>query len=340
MNFDEIVRQIKSGNVSPVYFLSGEEPFFIDSLSDLMEASVLTEQEKSFDQIIAYGKDVNGRQILDELMQFPMIARKKVVVVREAQDVKDLDALLTYIEKPADHSVLILCYKYKKLDKRTKISKALENHAVVFESKALYDNQVPAWIVQFIKNKGFYCDTAAADLLAEYIGTELTKVSNELEKLLISLPSGGKVTVDMVTENIGISKEYNIFEFQKAIALKDFSKASRIIDYFVQNTKLNPVIPSISSLFNYFYKILIVKFHSKENDASLMRLLGLGNMYFVKEYREAARNYSLVHVKKILGELKSADLKSKGIGGANDDAVIYKDLFFQIMYEESVESFS
>jgi DNA polymerase-3 subunit delta len=338
MNFDEIIKQVKSGNVAPVYLLSGEEPYFIDALSDIMEESVLSEQEKSFDQIVVYGKDVNGRQILDEVMQYPMMARKKCVIVREAQDVKDLDALLPCVEKPVSHSVLILCYKYKKLDKRTKVAKAFEHQAVVFESKALYDNQVPAWIVQFVRNKGFICDNAAAELLAEYIGTELTKVSNELEKLLISLPPGGKVTVDMVTENIGISKEYNIFEFQKAIAVKDFAKASRIIDYFVQNTKLNPVIPSVSSLFNYFYKVLIVKYHSKENDAGLMRLLGLGNMYFVKEYREAARNYSLGHLKKILSVLKMSDLKSKGIGGSNDDAVIYKDLFFQIMYEEAVDT--
>ncbi len=338
MSFEEIIKQVESGHVSSIYFLHGDETYFIDRLSTFMEDRLLSEQEKSFDQIVVYGKDVNGRQILDEVMQFPMIARKKIVIVREAQDVKELDAILPYLEKPVAHSVLILCYKYKKLDKRTKFSKALEAHTVMFEAKALYENQISSWITQFVRNKGFLCDPSAADLLGEYIGTELTKVSNEIEKLLILLPAGGKITPDMVAENIGISKEYNIFEFQKAIAVKDFTKASRIVDYFVRNTKLNPVIPAISSLFNYFYKIFIVKYHSKENDANLMRLLGLGNMYFVKEYRDAARNYNLSHLKKIIEVLKISDLKSKGIGGNNDDGVIYKDLFFQIMFEEEVAS--
>jgi len=334
MKYEEIVDSINKRKFAPIYFLYGDEPYFIDTLVDEMEENILTESEKAFNQVILYGKDIDAKYVLDECRQFPMMAEYKVVIIKEAQDVKNLNDIESYLERPSSQTVLIICYKHKKLDKRTKFYKILEKRAVLFEGKKLYDNQIEGWLKQYVEKKKFKITPEAANMMAEYLGTDLSKVVNEIEKLLIGLPQSTPISLDMVHEQIGISKEFNVFELEKAFGNRDFSKASIIIDYFANNPKSNPVIPIISALYGYFFKLYITIQYNSEQDNVLMRYLGLGNAYFVKDYRGAARKYSIPKIKKILRQLKIADQKSKGINSKDDDATILKDILFEVFYEK------
>lgn len=326
MTYDQIIKDIKSKIYHPVYFLTGEEPYYIDKISDLIERTVLDEGEKAFNQLVVYGKDTDFKSVVDDARQFPMMSPYRVVIVKEAQEMKDIQGLEKYVAHPSPSTILVICFKYKKIDKRTALAKSLAAHAIFFESKKLYDNKVPSWIISFAENAGYTITPDAAGLMSEYIGSELGKLSNELEKLFINLSEKKKISIEDVREQIGISKNFDVFELQTAIGLRNFNKAALIIQYFGQNINANPPVMIIASLFSYFNKVYTAKMHNRLSDGDLSKALGV-NPFFIKEYKQAAQNYSVDHLYQIMQALKNADMHSKGIGSRRgNDGSVYKDI--------------
>ena len=328
----QIVGEIREGNVRPIYFLMGEEPYFIDKLADFIADSILTEEEKGFNQMILYGKDVRMDEVISTAKRYPMMSEKQVVIVREAQHLsRNIEDLAPYAEHPQESTVLVVCYKYKKIDKRKKLHKAVRNSGLVFESKKLYENQVSEWIRSLLKGKGYQISHKAAVLLVEYLGTDLSRISNELDKIQGVLPEGSEIDPKIIEEYIGISKDFNHFELKKAIGEKDFRRATQIITYFSQNPKENPFVLTVTMLHNFFTQLLQfhgLLDHSPKNVASALRI----NPYFVSEYQTAARNYPMKRVSEIIGSLRDMDLKGKGVGAYNvSQADLLKELLVKIM---------
>ena len=311
----QIITDIQQGKIAPIYFLMGEEPYYIDGISDFIEDSVLSEEERSFNQIVLYGRDVSIDDIISNAKRYPMMAERQVVIVKEAQDLsRTIENLLPYVENPQPTTVLVICYKYKKLDARKKLSKTIQKQGVLFESKKLYENQVPDWIRRVLAGKGYTITPKAAQMLTEFLGNDLGKVNNELEKLQLILPEGSQITPQVVEENIGISKDFNNFELQSAIGDRNTKKAFTIVQYFGQNPKNHPIVMTIALLYSFFSKLL--KYHALKNPAHAARELGV-NPYFVKDYEAAARNYPMKKVSSIISSIREIDMKSKGVGAAN-----------------------
>ena len=327
-----IVDDIKQGNLKPIYFLMGEEPYYIDKISDFIENSVLDESEKGFNQIVMYGRDVSVDEIVSSAKRFPMMAEHQVIIVKEAQDLsRSIDKLESYAENPQPSTVLVFNYKYKKLDKRKKVYKAIVKNGLIYESKKLYDNQVGDWIVKVLRGKKFSIEPKASLMLVEFLGTDLSKISNELDKLTSVLSEGTIITPNHIEENIGISKDFNNFELRKAVGNKDVVKSNRIINYFSQNPKNNPLVMTISLLNSFFTQLLMYHGLKDKSKASVARALGI-NPYFVDDYVSAARNYPMRKVSQIIGILRDADVKSKGVGANQSQADILKELIFRILH--------
>ncbi len=275
VTFEEIISDLRKRIFKPVYFLAGDEPYYIDLITDYIEEKVLTEAEKAFNQVIIYGEDTSVPAIIDTARRFPMMASHQVVIVKEAQSLRKIEDLLFYLEKPLLSTILVLNYKYKTLDKRTKLYKLLDTQCVYFESMRLRDYQVPAWIERYLMTKGIKINPDASSMLTEFLGTDLHKIVNELDKLLITLPEGKPViTSALIEKNIGISKDYNNFELQKAIGEKNILKANMIVHYFANNPKDNPITLTIASLFGLFTKILTYHYltdKSKNNVAAVLK---------------------------------------------------------------------
>jgi DNA polymerase-3 subunit delta len=331
MTAQTIISEIKKGQVASLYILHGEEPYYIDLISDYIEHHLLDESEKAFNQTVIYGKDVDSKYIIDEARQFPMMSTRRLIIVKEAQDLKNFNDLSGYIQKPVPHSVLVLCHKHKKIDKRSALGKMLDKVNVVFESKPFYDNQLPNFIAEYARHLNLQIDPVSTQMIADYLGNDLKKIANELDKLLINLGTGKKVTVDHIQDLIGISKEYNIFEFQNAIGAKDLNKTYLITNYFIDNPKSAPMPLIVSNLFSFFSKLLIMAQNINKSDQELASLMGLNNAYFLKDYKIAVRNYSVTKILQILVFLSEIDLKSKGVNNrhSNDDG-LYRDLSFFI----------
>ena len=334
MTVESILTDIKNGIIQPIYFLYGDEPYYIDIVSDYIEANVLTEEERGFNQMVLYGRDVTVAEIISNAKRFPMMAERQVIIIKEAQDLaRTFDQLKAYVDNPQSTSTLVFNYKYKKPDKRKSVFKKLAKNAVFFESKSLYENQIPAWINNYVKSKGYQIDPKAAQMLVEFLGTELSKISNELNKLFIVLEKGSLISPEAIEENIGISKDYNNFELRKAIGNKNVVKANQIITYFAQNPKSNPLVMTISLLNNFFTQLLqyhaIPNKNSSKTVAAALRI----NPYFVKDYTSAARNYPMRKVSQIIGLLREADIKSKGVGARDlSHGDLLKELLFKIMH--------
>jgi len=332
MTFDQIVKDIKSGKYCPVYFLHGDEPFYIDKICETIEKTVLTDAEKSFNQVILYGKDVEVKMIVDEARQFPMMSSYRVIILREAQDMKGIQDLSNYLENPSHSTILVLAHKHKKLDKRTTFAKLLDKKAIVFESTKLKDHQIAGWIVERVKSEGHSIEPNAANILAEYLGADLSKITNELDKLCLNLAKGKSISVDDIKEQIGISKDFDVYELAKVVGQKNFTKAALIFQHYAQNPNANPTIFTITTLFGFFNKVLITKYHGKSSDAELAKLVGVPSFY-LKEYRDAAQLYSFGQLRRIFQALTTADKNIKGVGSRNpDDASILKDLLISFMY--------
>ncbi|WP_396141783.1 DNA polymerase III subunit delta [Flavobacterium sp.] len=313
----QITKDIKAGNLKPIYFLMGEEPYYIDKLTEFIEQNVLQEHERDFNQSILYGRDVTMEDVIGTAKRFPMMADRQVVVVREAQELsRTIDKLEAYAENPQPTTVLVFAYKYKTLDKRKKITKLLDKVGVIFESKKLYENQVGDWIKRVLSGQGYSIDNKAVAMLVEFLGTDLSKINNELEKLKIILPKGHTFTPNDIEENIGFSKDFNNFELRKAIGEKNQLKAYQIIDYFAQNPKDNPLVVTTGLVFGFFSQLLQyhgLKDKSQANAAKILKV----NPYFVKDYEVAFRNYPMKKVSAIVAALRTLDVKSKGVGAAS-----------------------
>jgi DNA polymerase-3 subunit delta len=333
ISFEQVIGDLKNKIYHPVYFLTGDEPYYIDKISDFIIDNVLTDEEKSFNQTILYGKETDGATITNVAKRFPMMANQQVVVVREAQETKNFDDLLYYFENPLKSTILVICYKYKELDKRKKAYKTIQQNTLYFESKKLYPDKIPGWISSLLKTKNYSIEPKAAVLLTEFLGNDLQKVENEIEKLILTLPENMKIiTSDHIERNIGISKDYNIFEFQNALMNRDVLKANRIVQYFAANQKNHHITQIITNLYFYFTKILIyhvLKDKSKQNVASQLRV----SPFFVPDYEKAARTFSLNKVVRIISYLREYDMKSKGYGNVSTDAEgLLKELTFKILH--------
>ena len=327
-----IVDDIKSGNIKPIYFLMGEEPYYIDEISKYIENNVLDESEKGFNQVVMYGRDVAIDEVVSSAKRFPMMAERQVIIVKEAQDLsRSIDKLESYATNPQPSTVLVFNYKYKKLDKRKKVYKAIAKNGVIFESKKLYENQVSDWIRRVLGGKKYNIEPKSAQMLVEFLGTDLSKISNELNKLTSILPAETIISPNHIEENIGISKDFNNFELRKAIGNKDVVKSNRIINYFIQNPKSNPLVMTISLLNSFFTQLLMYHGLKDKSKASVARALGV-NPYFVDDYVSAARNYPMRKVSQIINFLRDADVKSKGVGANQSHGDILKELVFKILH--------
>ena len=327
-----IVNTIRKGQISPIYFLFGEEAYFIDKISDYIAKSVLTEEEKGFNQLTLYGRDVSIEDIIGNAKRYPMMAERQVVIVKEAQHLsRTIEQLCAYASNPQPTTVLVICYKYKKLDKRKKLFKIVQKNGVIFESKKLYENQVSEWLRKNLLSNGYSISHKASLLLVEFLGTDLGKISNELDKLKLALPKETEITPQHIEEHIGISKDYNNFELKRAIGERDIVKATKIITYFAQNQKDNPFILTVTLLHSFFTQLLQyhgLNDHSSKSVASALRI----NPYFVNEIQTAARNYPMKKVSKIISSLREMDMKGKGVGTATmSDADLLKELLFKII---------
>ena len=309
-----IVNDIKAGNIKPIYFLMGEEPYYIDRLSDYIEKNLLTEEEKGFNQTVLYGRDVSVDDIVSAAKRYPMMAERQVIIVKEAQDLaKSIDKFESYASDPMLTTVLVLCYKYKTLDKRKKVTKLFEKTGLVFESKKLYENQVGQWITRVLQAKKYSIEPKASAMLVEFLGTNLEKINNELEKLQIILPVGTTISASDIEENIGFSKDYNIFELRKAIGEKNQLKSYKIAQYFSENPKDHPLVMTTGMLFSFFVQLLQYHGLKDKNPKNVAALLKV-NPFFLKDYDVALRNYPMKKVSKIVTLLRDIDVKSKGVG--------------------------
>ena len=333
MTFPQIIKDLKAKKYAPIYLLHGDESFYIDKISKFIEEKVLTEGEKSFNQMIMYGKDTDHKTLVDTCSRYPMMASHRVVILKEAQEMKTLKEIMPYLKTPVPTTILVICYKHKKFDGRSKFAKLLKEKAVVFESKKLYDNQMADWIQNYLKEKKLKITNPAAALVAEYLGTELSKVSNELDKLVINISAGTEVTEQHVQEQIGISKEYNVFELQKALGTKNVVKANRIINYFISNPKKNPLVVVVGTLFNFFSKVYLSHFLKNKSEGEMMKEMGVRHAFFLRDYKTAARNYPFAHTTKIISILKEYDLKSKGVERVNTtEGDLMKEMIFKILH--------
>ena len=331
MTAQAIISDIKKGQVAPVYILHGEEPYYIDLISDYIEHHLLDDSQKAFNQTVIYGKDADSKYVVDEARQYPMMSERRLIIVKEAQDLKNLNDLSVYIQKPVPHTVLVLCHKHKKIDKRSSLGKLLDKTNLVFESKPFYDNQLPNFITEYARHLNLQLDAVSTQLIADYLGNDLKKIANELDKLLINMGPGKKVTPDHIQDLIGISKEYNIFEYQNAIGSKDQNKTYHITNYFIDNPKSAPMPLIVTNLYSFFSKLLIAAQNHNKSDQELASLMGLNNAYFLKDYKIGVRNYSVSKILEILVYLSEVDLKSKGVNNRHsNDEGLYRDLSFFI----------
>ena len=331
LSYDEIIKDLKSNKYYPVYFLMGEEDYFIDDILDYISKNAIPEQDRDFNQTVVYGDDTSLGQIILDARRFPMMSERRLIIVREAQVIKGIDGgnesekssespWVSYIQNPIQSTVLVIVHRYKTIDKRKKLFKAIEKSGIVFESKRLYENKIPEWIISYVKSKGYDIQTAAAQILVAHLGNDLTKVVKGLSKLMTLLPQGTVIDSGHIQDNIGINKEYNIFELNKAIGARDVTKAFTIVAHFAKNQKDNPIQVIVTQLFSYFVKILYMHTSYKGFDKnSLASALGI-NAYFLGEYQDAANNYSKERVERIISYLRHYDAYSKGVNCATTDS--------------------
>ncbi len=295
----------------------GDEPYYIDKIADFIAQNVLTEEERGFNQMVVYGKETSVDEIVSHAKRYPMMAEHQVLVVKEAQHLsRNIEQLTSYCQNLQPTTVLVVCYKYKKLDKRKKLYKSVVQSGVLFESKKLYENQIADWIRRVLSGKGYGISPKSSAMLVEYLGTDLSKIDNELQKLYLSIEKGQEITPELIEKHIGISKDYNNFELKKAIAERNISKTSHIIRYFSQNPKDNPFVVTVTLLHTFFSQLLQYHGLNDHSSKSVSQSLGI-NPYFIGEYQIAAKNYPMKRVSKIISGLRELDLKGKGLGAQN-----------------------
>jgi DNA polymerase-3 subunit delta len=334
----KILTELKSKKYNPVYFLQGEEDYFIDVVADYIEANVLSDAEKGFNQVVVYGKDVTMATVLTHARRFPMMSQYQVVIVKEAQEIQDLNKeigsklLLDYLKQPVPSTVLVFCHKHKSLDKRKELGKTIDKLAVTVNAKKMYDNQLPEFVAEYVHEKKISIDEQAIQALCEFVGNDLNRLTNEIDKLLISLPKGAPITSEQVMNQVGVSKEYNIFELQKAIVNRDTLLAAKISNYFESNTKKNPMIPIVAYLYSFFSKLLIASQCPDKSEKGIASALKMSS-YVTRDYSLALRHFSAAKIAVNLALIKETDLKLKGVNTGNtDDGQLLKELVFRLMH--------
>jgi DNA polymerase-3 subunit delta len=338
MTAPEIIKDLKNRKFKPVYLLHGEEPYFIDQISNYIEHKLLSDAEKGFNQTVLYGKDTDVMTAINAAKRYPMMSDYQVVMVKEAQDMKwgkdeddkkHINPILSYLENPLPSTILVFCYKYGKFDKRKKTYKAIDKNGQIFESIPLYDSKIPAWIEGYISDRKYKIPPQASAMLSEYLGNDLSKIANELDKLMLNVSLGEEITLKHIQDNIGISKEYNVFELQSAITRKDAYKVNQIVNYFEANQKANPIVLVLGNLNNFFSKVLA--YHYVKDKSSAAREIGV-SPYFLKDYEQAARNYNLGKTFQVISLLREYDVKSKGVESNAGPGALLKELMFKILH--------
>ena len=332
--YEEIVRDLKSRVYKPVYYLMGEESYYIDKISDYISQTVLKEEEREFNLTVLYGSDTEVSTIINAARRYPMMAEKQVVIVKEAQHIKGMEDLVFYVQKPLQSTVLVICHKNGVLDRRKKLAAEIEKVGVLFESKKIKDAQLPGFITSYLKRKGVDIEPKASELMAEFVGTDLNRMAGELEKLVITLaPGERRVTSEQIERNIGISKDYNNYELRSAIVAKDVLKANKIIKYFAENPKTNPIQSTLSVLFGFFSNLMLAYYAPEKTEQGIANQLGLKSAWQAREYMTAMRAYSGMKVMQIIGEIRYCDAKSKGVDNASlSDADLLRELIYKILH--------
>lgn len=336
-NVRKILTDLKAKRYEPVYFLQGEETYYIDLISNYIEQKVLTEAEKGFNQVILYGKDVTMAAVLTNARRFPMMAERQVVIVKEAQDIQDLNKdigqklLIGYLEKQVPSTLLVFCHKHKSLDKRRDLGKRIEKLATTLTTKKSYENQLPDFVREYVDEKKVSIDDKAIAAICEFVGNDLHRLANEIDKLIISLPKGESISVEHVMNQVGVSKEYNIFELQRAILNKDALLANKIVNYFESNTRKNPIIPVVAFLYSFFSKLLAATQVTDKSDKGLASELKV-SPYAARDYTLALRHYPQQKIMDNISSLREADLKLKGVNtGSADEGQIFRELIWRLM---------
>lgn len=331
---DDILKELRAKQYRPVYYLMGEEAYYIDLIADYIEEHVLTETEKEFNLIVVYGADVDVATIINAAKRYPMMSEYQVVIVKESQSVRNIEELVYYLQKPLKSTILVLCHKHGVLDRRKKLAAEIEKVGVLFESKKLKEAQLPAFITSYLKRKGLDIESKATSMLADFVGTDLSRLTGELEKLVITLPKKQtRITPEQIEYNIGISKDYNNFELRTALIEKDVLKANRIIRYFDENPKNNPIQMTLSLLFGFFSNLMLAYYAPEKSEQGVASFLGLKTPWQAREYLTAMRRYSGVKTMQIIGEIRYTDAKSKGVGNSSlTDGDLLRELVFKILH--------
>ena len=331
---DDILKELRAKQYRPVYYLMGEEPYYIDLIADYITDNILTETEKEFNLTVVYGADVDIATVINAAKRYPMMSEHQVVVVKEAQNTRNMEELSYYLQKPLLSTILVICHKHGVLDRRKKLAAEIEKTGVLFESKKVKDAQLPAFITSYMKRKGIDVEPKATAMLADFVGTDLSRLTGELEKLIITLPKGHtRVTPEQIEKNIGISKDYDNFELRSALVEKDVLKANKIIKYFEENPKTNPIQMTLSLLFGFFSNLMLAYYAPEKSEQGIANMLGLRTPWQAKDYLAAMRRYNGVKTMQIIGEIRYADAKSKGVGNPSlSDGDILRELVFKILH--------
>ncbi len=334
LTYEEIKGGILNNKFMPVYMFQGEEPYFIDQLTELLIERVLDDSERDFNQTLVYGSDVDVATVINAAKRFPMMSERQLVVVKEVQNLKNIEELIHYVKQPQPSTVLVLNYKYGKLDGRKKLAGEIDKAGILFESKKIYENKVPAFISSYLQSRQVTIDPKSAQILTDYLGNNLSKLTNELEKLIISLPENQRrITPELIEANIGISKDFNNFELQSAIAIRDVLKVNRILKYFRENPKSNPMVVTLVTLYNFFSNLMICHFSKDKSERALMALLELRFPFQLTDYMNALRVYNSFKTLDIIALLREYDAKSKGVGNTSvSDGDLMKELVYKIMH--------
>lgn len=334
MTFEQIITGIKSRDFKPIYLLMGDEPYYIDEITNLFINTVLPEEERDFNQTILYGMETDVKSVITLARSFPMMSDYQVLIVKEAQNLSKIEELEVYAKNPLHTTILILNYKNGSLDKRKKLYAEIDKNGVVFESKKIPEYKIPGFISSYVQTKGLTIDQKSAQMLSDYLGNDLSKLTNEIAKLLIAIPPNEKrITADLIEENIGISKDFNNFELLKSVIEKDTFKVNQIADYFEKNPKNNPMVMTMSILFNFFSNLMVCYWAKNKTEQGIAAELGFRNPYQAKDYVLALRNYNAFKCMEIISLLRTYDGKSKGVGNTStSDGELLKELLFKITH--------
>ncbi len=332
--FDEILKDLKNKIYYPVYLFSGVESFFIDELTNFIDENILTASEKEFNQTVVYGLDTNVYDLISMAKRFPMMSNYQVIIVREAQHLKESEKLVEYISNPLNSTILVIAYKHKSMDKRTKLYKSIKEKGIVFDAQKLWENQVSTWIEKRIQSMGFSIGNRESELLAQYLGADLGKIDNELKKMALNIHPGSKITDVLIEQNVGISKDYNVFELQDALKDRDILKANKIINYFAANPKENSIFMVLPVLYNFFFRAMVLSQLKGLDSRTIASRLSVKPSQLSK-YQQVLSKYRVMKLASIIEEIKSYDLKAKGLGNVNaSQGELLRELIYKILHDE------